>query len=631
MKRIFIAMVIFMVCNTALSAQNTAGVEQAEIKKVEVKASTATIRSVQGSALVLRKGSNEWLIITPDAVARAGDQISVGSDSLLIIDVNGNDVLLEGPALLNMKDLSSKTLMKLFQGKVKAKIKKLSDQDVFEIMTPVAVCAVRGTEFEVEVGNDNATLLKTIEGSVFFKEIITGREIAVPVGKQSLVRAGQPPTAPASIPSDPEEKKEEPEKTQKTKAPEPEPAKEKPKKTAAAKPGLGINGSFGADVLMDPDNPDERKVYYSLSLLPEISFWKIGVGLDINVYFDEEGNVRNEDWDGWDDLLEKVWYIRYGQSGDPLYALIGGIKGYSLGHGFIMSNYTNMLNYPDVRRKGLIIEVDAGKMGFQSVLSDIDSYPVIGGRLFYRPFSSSALPFIGGFGLGVTGVTDQNPDSFNGTEDDDVLFYGADCEMPLLNISAVKSLLYLDYASYSLGDSYPDNDAGSGTAFGLGGSVYKFIQYSFEYRRLDNNFEPRYFGAYYEVERDAKPLVLLLSDEPVREGPLYMLGFDMLGKAGIKFIYEDYNRDTSGTYPYFHGRLDIHPSMLMDKISFAVSYDNKNVEKLADITELEGAIMITELGYMVAPNIMLVMIQKQSFDSEGRAAKTMTMRTRFRF
>jgi hypothetical protein len=209
--------------------------------------------------------------------------------------------------------------------------------------------------------------------------------------------------------------------------------------------------------------------------------------------------------------------------------------------------------------------------------------------------------------------------------------------MPIINVSVLQSLLYFDYATYTVGSAYEtwpayqDEDAGSGTAFGLGGSFYKYIKYAFEYRRLDNNFEPRYFGAFYEVERETKPGVLLSSKSPVREGPLYVLGFDLMGKAGVKFLYEDYNTDVSDTYPYFHGRLDLDPSILMNKISFAVSYDNKNVEKLSDIAELEGAIMTTELGYMVAPNIMLLIVQKQTFDDAGNAAKTMTMRTRFRF
>ena len=73
--------------------------------------------------------------------------------------------------------------------------------------------------------------------------------------------------------------------------------------------GLGI-GSTTLDGIL----------YNQVSLRPEINIGKIGIGLDLVVYLDNEGNVRNEEWDIENDpglLLDKILYIKYGSKVDP--------------------------------------------------------------------------------------------------------------------------------------------------------------------------------------------------------------------------------------------------------------------------------------------------------------------------
>ena len=84
-----------------------------------------------------------------------------------------------------------------------------------------------------------------------------------------------------------------------SKAPETEP----PSKPFSM--GLGI-GSATLDGVL----------YNQLALRPEINIGKIGIGFDLVVYLDNEGNVRNEEWDIESDpglLFDKILYIKYGR------------------------------------------------------------------------------------------------------------------------------------------------------------------------------------------------------------------------------------------------------------------------------------------------------------------------------
>ena len=109
--------------------------------------------------------------------------------------------------------------------------------------------------------------------------------------------------------------------------------------------GLGI-GSVTLDGVL----------YNQLALRPEINIGKVGIGLDLVVYMDNEGNMRNDEWDIENDpglLLDKILFIRYGKKTDPAWIKYGSIEGLTLGYGGLMNNYSNMMEYPSVRRVGI--------------------------------------------------------------------------------------------------------------------------------------------------------------------------------------------------------------------------------------------------------------------------------------
>ncbi len=159
--------------------------------------------------------------------------------------------------------------------------------------------------------------------------------------------------------------------------------------------------------------------YTRLRLMPEISFWKIGIGLDADILIDEDGNLREEDWDEGEDWLNKIYYIRYGQRGDSFYGRFGGFKSFTMGKGLVMSGYSNMLRYPEHRQLGLQL---GGKLPIMNITmegftSNIQENDIMAGRLTIQPLTKMSLPILSNITFGGTFATDQN--QMNGLLDTD--------------------------------------------------------------------------------------------------------------------------------------------------------------------------------------------------------------------
>lgn len=159
--------------------------------------------------------------------------------------------------------------------------------------------------------------------------------------------------------------------------------------------------------------------YTQIRLQPEVVLGKFGIGLDMDLLIDSDGNVRESDWDQFEDYVNKIYYIRYGQRGDAFFGRVGGFPSYTLGHGLVMKDYTNMLRYPEYRQIGLQL---GGKLPFMGMTAEVFSANVVendifAGRLTIQPLSNSGIPLLKGFTLGGTVAHDAN--QINGLIDTD--------------------------------------------------------------------------------------------------------------------------------------------------------------------------------------------------------------------
>ncbi len=171
--------------------------------------------------------------------------------------------------------------------------------------------------------------------------------------------------------------------------------------------GLGI-GSATLDGVL----------YNQLALRPEINIWKVGIGLDLVLYVDNEGNMRNEEWDIENDpglLLDKILYVRYGRVTDPVWIKYGSIEGKTMGYGGLMNSYSNMMEFPTVRRVGINTGFNIGPVGGELFLSNIKDMSrggtIAGFRMAYTV--SDDIPLT----IGVNYITDAN--MFSGLKDKD--------------------------------------------------------------------------------------------------------------------------------------------------------------------------------------------------------------------
>ena len=171
----------------------------------------------------------------------------------------------------------------------------------------------------------------------------------------------------------------------------------------------GTTGSIGTVTL-------NGQIYNQLSIRPEIPIGKLGVGLDIYLYFNDEGMY----WDSWDfssggsaykTIIDKIYYLRWGQPGDNLYFMAGALPSVTLGQGILVNNYANIMEYPQVRQVGLNLQAKVAGFGIELIHSNFKS--ATPGILGIRG-SRSIIPKLS---LGVSFVTDL--DQLAGLPDSD--------------------------------------------------------------------------------------------------------------------------------------------------------------------------------------------------------------------
>ena len=125
-------------------------------------------------------------------------------------------------------------------------------------------------------------------------------------------------------------------------------------------------------------------------------------------------------WDSWDfssggsaykTIIDKIYYLRWGQPGDNLYFMAGALPSVTLGQGILVNNYANIMEYPQVRQVGLNLQAKVAGFGIELIHSNFKS--ATPGILGIRG-SRSILPKLS---LGVSFVTDM--DQLAGLPDSD--------------------------------------------------------------------------------------------------------------------------------------------------------------------------------------------------------------------
>lgn len=374
----------------------------------------------------------------------------------------------------------------------------------------------------------------------------------------------------------------------------------------------------------------DGKPHYTLHFQPEVAFSNFGVGLDLNLEFDSEGNLRTENFNEFSDYASVIRYIRYGHKNDPVYVRVGALDYATLGHGSILYAYNNSISY-DTRKIGLAFDVDFSNFGFETVWGNFGQAGVAGIRGYLRPLQLTEardLPIIGNLEVGATfaadfdeyaGVTsgsiDQEGDFDIGNDEGTITAIGLDLGLPIVRGSVANLDLYYDFVTL--------NGFGSGSATGM---ILEFhglglvdIRTRFERRFNGDNYLPSYFNSLYEIERfrfdPATGIVTskvqaLKAAKDIGDGWYGELLVTILNTFDILGSYQ--RLDDHPKSGILHLRTDISP----ESASFIAraGYDKVNIQDEKDLFTLDDrSYLFAEIGYKPMPYMIVSLVYHWTF------------------
>lgn len=388
--------------------------------------------------------------------------------------------------------------------------------------------------------------------------------------------------------------------------------------------GLGI-GISTFNELNSESGLVEPIAYQSISLSPDLSFGKFGIGLAVQLnyrFVDGALVIRTADWvpaDFQDFLkiyLAKFAYVRWGMKGDPLFIKAGSFTDATLGNGFIMANYDNTLFLPDTRIFGLAFDLDGALfnfpyVGLETMVGNLAVMDVMGGRLYVRPLAFTSIPVIKNLEVGGTLVVDTRPDLYEATTTpaETVMVFGGDLRLPILTSPAVSLVAFTDVASID-GHSM-------GGALGFGGKLFGFLTYGAQARYLGPNFIPTYFDPVYDILRASR-------FDATRSATVSDPTFGWFATLGTSFLddkiifslaadgplgsapYPDADvTDPEYIYNFMHVRGVLSVAQgIIPGFSFDASYDKSGITAFADLINPADAAIKAQINYKTGPAVL---------------------------
>lgn len=415
----------------------------------------------------------------------------------------------------------------------------------------------------------------------------------------------------------------------------------------------------------------DGKNYQQIGVMADIPIGKLGIGLDVKISIDSNGDLREEDWDDFEDYLNILRYVRWATKNDPFYLKVGALTGVRFGQGIIIDNYSNTIRYPDYKMIGLEGQVSFDKFRSEFFINNIKesfedkSSVVLGTRLSYN--------LIGGLYLGGSIVSDLN--QYNGLLDSDGDSYPDKIdryphnkklvtEIDKYKKAGVSEETINELVSLGLLDGtrretlFSKNDKRSEVTVFSGDISYQFFNNKFvslvtygefakivdngwgftapgvnanfgpinlyaEYRQSSDEFLFSYFDDTYELERSGCSLdengnlnvetkAESLSNVPKMKG--YFLGadFELFGIVDFYAGYQDL-RNSDMNKRSIDAKLSLSKN-LIPKISKAWAYYvQNNVENFKDI-KTPSTVYGIVLGYNIGDGVSLDFNWRTTFD-----------------
>ena len=414
-----------------------------------------------GTVLIKQMGSSSYSIqAKPGQAVSNGDAIRVGDASFAVV------IFLDDKSVVKIREntdfqfveTSNTRSLIIDQGTTLHNVNKDNRKKTYRVETPVSVASVKGTEFS-SFHDAVSGVDKFVGKSGNFEVLnsISGAIVNVGPGQKAVSNAlGQlipAPAEPGDFPEDPdgesssEQNNDEPQSDGNNQE-QPQPQNQQNQqpqqrqqrstqrqldrspqdqnKSLQANEAAVQNETSAVKDQAPPKKPFNMglavgsatindTIYNQVALRPELSFGKLGIGFDLVMYIDNEGNIRKDEWDEPSDFVDKILYLRWGQKSDPFWLMWGSLNNVTLGYGGLLNGYSNMMEFPSVRKVGINTGFTIGKFGTEVFLSNMKDFSrggtLIGLRGTYK--ISDALPIT----LGMNFVQDMN--QFSGLKDTD--------------------------------------------------------------------------------------------------------------------------------------------------------------------------------------------------------------------
>ena len=414
-----------------------------------------------GTVLIKQMGSSSYSIqAKPGQAVSNGDAIRVGDASFAVV------IFLDDKSVVKIREntdfqfveTSNTRSLIIDQGTTLHNVNKDNRKKTYRVETPVSVASVKGTEFS-SFHDAVSGVDKFVGKSGNFEVLnsISGAIVNVGPGQKAVSNAlGQlipAPAEPGDFPEDPdgesssEQNNDEPQsdgnnqeqpQPQNQQNQQPQQRQQRSTQRQLDRSPQDQNKSLQANeaavqnetsAVKDQTPPKKPfnmglavgsatindTIYNQVALRPELSFGKLGIGFDLVMYIDNEGNIRKDEWDEPSDFIDKILYLRWGQKSDPFWLMWGSLNNVTLGYGGLLNGYSNMMEFPSVRKVGINTGFNFGKFGTEVFLSNMKDFSrggtLIGLRGTYK--ISDALPIT----LGMNFVQDMN--QFSGLKDTD--------------------------------------------------------------------------------------------------------------------------------------------------------------------------------------------------------------------
>ncbi len=387
--------------------------------------------------------------------------------------------------------------------------------------------------------------------------------------------------------------------------------------------------------------------FLRFQLQPEIDLGKVGFGLGLVLLYsssdDGEYTILAEDGETWDDIstiLRVVRYVRYGHLSESLYTRFGALDYAIIGHGFIMSGYSNH----DRRGLRLNLSTETKRAGVETIINNVGAPTVFGGRMFVRPLQQDegGIPLFNSLELGATYLTDIDPDPNLIPNGDPLIALGVDIGFPLIHNKTLRLDIYDDVAFLNTKSSRKAaeideiNDVAMGNAIGIGVSLSQAL-FKVEYRTFGAQFYPTIFDYTYDAAKGVAPDFLGMDENDevqARRGYFSMIAVRPVPQVNLIATFEDY----TNTEPKLYA--GITESDLAERTSFRAFYVKRNIGEpdpgfpwkegskdpsfFEDLIRLDSkSAFIVRIGYEIFPRFEVAVLREYRFRQvEDAAGKT---------